>query len=159
MNETLPPFLDNGLSVYAKARDTIAFFEQEIGKLLFATLERRESWPFLETHRISRPKGDKTTGENGYWIQCDIEAVSHSKEEINIECGIWWRASENNHPIIYGCFQKPESRLIFSWPHQENGIYSFCAWKRTHLYLHVTKSMEVGDDLNRILDELLKLLG
>ena len=158
MNDSMPPFLDDGLSVYAKARATLTFFEGEIGKLLHAALDERAKWPFLETHKISRAKGDKTAGENGYWVECGIEAFSHRKEQVAIGCGVWWRAVDASNAVVYGCFYKPADKLMFAFPQQDQGIHSFDRFGRTHLYLPVTKSTEIGGFINMVLDELLQRL-
>jgi hypothetical protein len=88
-----------------------------------------------------------------------IEGLSHRKEEVKIDCGIWWNALENNDPIIYASFyDKPKRVLMFSWGKQEQGIKSFNRWNKTFLYLPVSKMTDIGESLNRILDELLKQL-
>jgi hypothetical protein len=158
MNETMQTFLDEGLDVYAKARATLTFFEDEIGGLLSTAVERREEWPLLETHKILRPEWDEGDGQDGYWVLLNIEAFSHRKEQVVIECGIWWNAFENVNPIIYGCFHEPKNNLIFSWTKQEQGIQTFIYWEKRHLYLPVTKSTDIRDALNKVLDELLKQL-
>lgn len=158
MNDTMRPFLDEGLTAYAKARATLTFFEEEIGKLLSATLGRREEWPFSERVKTSRPKGDKSEGQAGYWVTCNIEALTRSKEQVFIECGIWWNAPEGSNPIVFACFHKPENIRRFAGPKQEQGIYSFNYWDKTHLYVPVATTEEIGGALKRVLDELLQQL-
>ena len=63
MNETMKPFLNEGLRFYAQARATMTFFEAEISKLLLNAVEQREEWPFLESHKVIQPKPDKGAGQ------------------------------------------------------------------------------------------------
>jgi hypothetical protein len=159
MNETMQPFLDDGLSVYAKAKATLTFFEAEIGKLLSKAVERRGQWPYLESHKLSPPEpGGGDSGD--YWIVMFVEGSSHRKEQVKIECGIWWNAvDDNGNPIVFGCFHGPENIItVPSWEKQEQGIASFNRWGRKHLYLPITKSTNIRDSLNQVLDELLKQL-
>jgi len=158
MNDKLS-FLDEGLKVYTKARTTLAFFEEEIGKLLLTTLDQKEKWAFLETRRILRPKGDQTRGQDGYWVLVKIEGLSHRKESVVVECGIWWRESEGDNPIIYACFHEPDRVLTFQWPKEGQQVKSFDFWNKTHLHLTVVKSTDIGNALNQVLDELLNQLA
>lgn len=158
MNDTRQPFLDDGLNVYAKARATLTFFEDEIGKLLLAAVERREKWPFLESHKIFQPKSGGT-GPVGYWVAMPIKGLSHRKELFEIDCGVWWNALKNQSPIIYASFTgEPKRVLKFSWINQRQGINSFDRFSRTFLYLPLLKSTDIEDALNQVLDELLKQL-
>jgi hypothetical protein len=156
MSDTVESFLDRGLSVYENAKSTIAFFEDEIGKILSATLEQREIWPSIKTRKIPRPKGGNSPGD-GFWLLIQIEALSCRNEEIKIECGIWWKQL-NQKPIIYGCFHEPKSVRIFPSKKPELSINSFQYWDKTHLYLPITKADEIGNALNKVLDELLNQL-
>lgn len=159
MNEPMKPFLLEGLSVYAEARATIAFFEQEICKLLQDAAELREDWPFLKSKKICQPKSEKGAGQLGYWVAMAIEGTSHRGEPIEIDCGVWWNALRNGGPIIYASFTgEPKRVLTFSWTKQEDGIKSFDRFGRTFLYISALKSTDIGGSLNQILDELLKQL-
>ena len=160
MNEFMTPFLCEGLSVYAEARATITFFEEEIAKLLMDAVGSRENWPFLESRKISQAKSDKGIGQNGYWVAMDIEGLSpHRKDIVMIDCGVWWNVVKNENPIIYASFTgDPKNGLQFLWPKKEQKIKSFDKWNRTFLYLPGSKSADIGDSLNQLLDELLKQL-
>ena len=159
MNDTMQPFLDDGLIVYSKARATLTFFEEEIGKLLLAAAEQREKWPFLKSHKICQPKSDKGVGQLGYWVAMDIEGASDRNEKVEIDCGVWWNALKNVSPIIYVNFSPESERAVkFSWIKDKQGIKSFDRWNRTFLYLSLLKPADIGDSLNLLLDELLKEL-
>jgi len=159
MNDATQPFLDDGLNVYSKARATLTFFEEEIGKLLLAAAEQREKWQFLKSHKICQPKPDKGAGQLGYWVAMNIEGLSDRDEKAVIDCGVWWNALKNVSPIVYVNFLHEPKRVVkFSWAKEKQGIKSFDRWNRTFLYLPVLKSVDIGDSLNLLLDELLKQL-
>ena len=74
MNENLKPFLDEGLNVYAKAKDTVAQFEKEIARALSATVQLRRNWLPLKNHRVKFNKADEN--ELSYWVSMLIEGQS-----------------------------------------------------------------------------------
>jgi hypothetical protein len=158
MNEAMQPFLNDGLNVYVKAKATIAFFEQEITELLLAGARRRQKLPCLDSHKISRCKSNGD-GSYGHWIAIFFEGLSHLKEPVKIDCGVWWNSPEKDEPIVYASFyEEPKRVLVFSGNEKAQEIKSFVSYNRTYLYLPASKATDIGDSLNRILDELLKQL-
>jgi hypothetical protein len=87
-----------------------------------------------------------------------VTRLSNRKEQVVIECGVWRNAPDNPNPIVYGCFHEPQNIMAFPWKKQEQGIDSLIYWDKTHLFLPVTKSIEISDSLTRVLDALLEQL-
>ena len=151
------PFLDEGLSVYAEAKASIAFFERELVKRLREAAVQRNKMPFLKSHEVIPPEPGGGDGE--FWVSMVTKGVSLRSESVDIDCGVWWNSPENKDAIIYASFYtEPKRVLKFSWTNQENGIKSFDRWERTFLYLPGSKVSDVGNSLNNLLDNLLKQL-
>ncbi|MEI7809142.1 MAG: hypothetical protein WCJ07_11730 [Verrucomicrobiota bacterium] len=164
MNDTTRTFLDEGLAVYAKAKDTVIHFEVEMSIVLKGALERKGKLPFLKYQKIPNPE-DGGVAADGNWIAIDfIECISLRDERVCIDCGIWWNAPIGKDPlgvspIIYASFTgEPQRILDFRWENGTGGINSFSYCNRTILYLPVSKSTDIDNHLNRLLDELLKQL-
>ena len=161
MNDDTKPFLNEGLKVYPEARATLLFFEQEIINVLAAAVARREQWHPLKNHRVKSNKADKNAGQGGFWVSMDIEGLSQRDEQINIDCGIWWKALENDDcAIIYASFSTAPKQLFeFQRSQQESGIRNFDRWDRTFFYISVMEATDIGKSLNLVLNELLKQLS
>jgi len=160
MNEETKPFLKQGMNVYAQARETLAFFEQEMIKLLSGVIERREKWHSLKDRKVFT-EADRTRGQLGYWVAAEIRGRSQRDEQVKIDCGIWWMAlQDDDSPIVYASFTDTPKRLLqFSWNRSEKNIRSFDRWGRTFLYLPASDPADIGKSLNRLLDELLKQMS
>lgn len=160
MRPKMKPFLEAGLTQYAKAKSTIAAFEDEVERRLKATVEGRgKRWSPLTSVKCGRPRSGSGSGGEGYWISAYITGKFERHEDAAIDCGLWWNAPNISEPIIYADFYNQPKRVAkFSWDGNKKGVRSFDRCGRTHLYLPIPKSLEVADRLNRLLDALLKQL-
>jgi len=160
MNDELKPFLNEGLKVYAAAKDTIAHFEEEISSIVSAAVRAREEWfPLKKQPRIESAEADKNV--QTYWISTYISGLSERDGEIKIECGVWWKVPEtNDQPIVFANYEKAPERIRgFDLNKKGLNILSFTRDNVTFLYLPVTESAEIVKSLNRVLDVLLKQLA
>jgi hypothetical protein len=158
MQHKMKPFLEEGLAQYAKAKSTVAAFEDEVERRLKAAVEGRQNqrWSPLTNVKPGRPSPGGGSGGEGYWISMGITGKSQRRDDVAIDFGLWWNAPSIPEAIIYAEFGRPV--MTFSWDGKKKDIHSFEYEHRTLLYLPVPKSLEVADPLNRLLDALLKQL-
>jgi hypothetical protein len=158
MQREMKKFLEAGLTQYAKAKSTIAAFEDEVEDRLKAAVGKQR-WSPLTSVKLGRPIPGGSSGGDGYWISMEITGRSQRHEDAVIDCGLWWNAPDISEPIIYAdFFNQPKRVTNFPWDGNKKGIGSFKRWDRTHLYLPIPRSLEIADPLNRLLDALLKQL-
>lgn len=163
MQPEMKSFLEEGLTEYAKAKNTVAAFEDEVQYLLNDAVKGRQNqrWSPLRNVKPGRPTVGGGSGGYGCWISVSITGKSQRYGDAEIDCGLWWDCpdSEISEPIIYAEFYKKPRRVVkFSWDRNKKGIRHFVQSGRTFLYLPIPKSLEIADPLNRLLDALLKQL-
>ena len=159
MSVNVKSFLQEGVELYSEARTTLAAFDGEIEKLLWAAVQGRQQWSPLKNQRIQKPKSDGGRGDIGWWVATLIRGTSPRGEEVDIECGLWWSAPGMRKPMIFASFYKEPKRVLqFQWPKGKQGIESFTLWDKTYLYLPVPKPVEIEGPLNSLLDALLTQL-
>jgi hypothetical protein len=160
MNGEMKCFLQDGVSLYGEARDTLAAFERGLGRVLEAALQKRKRWNPLKKTRIGSPGQEGSNEADGWWVGSYITG-SWRRGEVKIDCWFWWNAPNVSEPILYARFYDTgtPSQRTFSWlAREKNGISSFDRWRSTCLYVPVPKSVEIEAPMNHLLDALLKQL-
>lgn len=152
MKPEMKTFLEDGLRLYSDAMDVVESFKAEMEKLLKSAIDKRTQWEPMKDCRRKKPAWG---GEGERWVYIMIEGKPARGREIQIECGLWWKAPPTTDPIVYTGVFFDDKRVKLDWKGGTDGIHSFEFYEGTYLYLPIPSSIEIDGPANRLLDAVL----
>lgn len=157
MKPEMKAFLEEGLRVYADAKDTVETFEKELERLFGAALEGKPTWTKQRT--MDKLALGGTGDGDQFWLCTHLKGQCPLGKEVDVECGLWWNTPKVAEPIIfYTCLWRGEEGIRFKWAGGNDPIRNFDLYDRTHLYLPVPASLEIEGPLDDLFNAILRHL-
>lgn len=159
MNKELEAFLQEGIKRYSSAINTVEQFQTKAGDELEGILRKRISalgGPAVPFNKDSFRGKPGRAADWGNWIYSRfIGKLAKTKNNIELEVGIWWEPPELSLPVIF----------YAGVMNEDNDKYAKAVIKNKRLFpydkwLCVDPSPEVNieRDLNELLDEIVRQL-
>lgn len=151
-------FIEEGISKYNDAYNTIKYFRSELASELSEIIKSRKNWGNFKPNSRNALIADYWEGSTWGSAVAAIYDGKLNGKTLGIEIGCWWDNPKIIDKAIFYCQSNKSSdkRLKKIELAQSKSPISTLYWGRTVLYIPIKSKPELHDSINTLLDAYVK---